>query len=70
MPKKKQPAKQPSRYRILGEAIRGLETEAVLEYPSIVQASKDKFGGLSCHVCNNQNWRCPNCGGPGTPYLI
>jgi len=56
--------------RLKGEPVRGLENEAVVAYPSIVRESKNTFGGLSCHVCGNKNRNCPNCGGPGTPWLI
>lgn len=62
--------RRPSSYSALGEPMRGLENEAVVAYPSIVRASKNTFGGLACHVCGNKDRSCPNCGGPGTPWLI
>lgn len=53
-----------------GEPVRGLENEAVIEVPGVVQHRAGVFGGLYCHVCRNKDWRCPVCGGPGTPWLI
>jgi hypothetical protein len=58
-----------SAMRMFGQTVRIVDTEKV-KTMQLERCKCDRHEGLHCHVCNNRNPRCHNCGGHGTPWLI